>query len=179
MEYKPEDFQRFYDEQIQKTEKLLFQKINGELYKSIGLFVVGITLILVSNIDFNLIPVGVTFFLFGIYFLYLSFKFRTMLVSSTKSTRRELREFLKKHQQTRSMGLRMDDFKIEYYENDQLINTTWWASLSQATFHDDFIFLFFKNRHDNFMIPRFAVESTIYDEMKQLIKSKIKVHPEI
>jgi|GEM_PF-3264947 len=173
LDFRPEEFEDFYESQIRKHALRLNTTLTLSFLKSTALCVVGIALILISDVKLNMVPPGILCFLLGCFFFYYTIKIKLAFRSSQKQSRKEMEEYIQKHHQTLTMGLKVDENRIEYFENGQLITTSYWSDLQNTDFNNDYFFIFFANPNQNIMIPKFAVGEEFYKQMLKLTREKM------
>lgn len=175
LKFEVEEFREFYRTQIQKGEVAFRKKRFTEIFKSFSLCFGGITLTVISSIDLNLVPVGITMFLFGSYYMYVWAKLRHTFIRTKKATEDELNTYLQEHKKTDLISISVDKEKIHYYENGIYVNATDWKYLSSIHCQDDHFYLIFDKLEQLFLIPRFAVEEIFYESLLSLARKNFKI----
>ncbi len=172
LKYNAEDFHSFYERWIRKSksESVKVQRTHL-LIATIALAIAALILIPKDSAD-QLIFFGLYLLGVGIYYLFKLFTTTRQFNSSVKQLRNQVSEYLDRHHNTETMGLKITEEEIQYFENDLHISTHYWNELVSVDYRDDHFTLFVGKPPTTILIPKFIVSKEFYNGVLELTKTK-------
>lgn len=172
LQYDSEDFRNFYEGWVAKSKPERTKVKRTHLLTAMITLVIAILIISSKNPAIQLVFASILLFGVGIYHLIKLFLVIKRFNSTISQLHDQLSEYLNKHQNTETMGLKISEEEIQYYENDSHISTHSWNELSNVDYRDDHFMLFIGDPSTTILIPQFAVSDEFYYGVMELTKTK-------
>ena len=172
LKYNPEDFRNFYEGWITKSKPERTKVKRTHQLTAMITLVIAALIVLSENPAIQLVFMSILLFGVGIYHLVKLILVTKRFNSAVSQLHDQLSEYLNKHQDTKTMGLKISEEEIHYFENDSHISTHTWNELNSVDYRDDHFMLFIGEPSTNILIPKFAVSDEFYDGVLELSKTK-------
>ena len=172
LKYNPEDFRKFYEGWITKSKPERTKVQRTHLLTAIITLSIAILIITSKNPVIQLVFVSLFLFGIGTYNLIKLLLVTKRFNSAVKQVKDQLSDYLNKHRNTETMGLKISEKEIQYFENESYVSTHSWNELKNVDYRDDHFMLFIGEPSTTILIPKFAVSDEFYDGVLELTKTK-------
>ena len=175
LELNPQEFQRFYANQLERGEQAFRKRRLLGIIKSIVFGLGGVLLILASSVKFNLVPIGMTSFLFGCYYFYIWAKLESSFLKNKLEIEKELKVCLAKLSEDKKITILVNSEEVRYYENGELFNSSEWNYISVLDQEEDQLAMALDKLQQLVKIRSFEVGSLFYDSFLSQLKSGFRI----
>ncbi|XOV94216.1 MAG: hypothetical protein ACFHWX_05825 [Bacteroidota bacterium] len=172
LKFKPEDFRNFYEGWIKKSKPERNRVKRTHLLTSIITLTVAILILTSNDVAIQLVFVGLTLFGVAIFHFIKLLLVIKRFNSAIGQIREQLADFLSRHQNTDTMGLKITDEEIQYFENSILISTNSWNDINKIDYQDDHFMLYIGEPSTTLLIPKFGVSEEFYDGVLGIARTK-------
>ncbi|MEO9850831.1 MAG: hypothetical protein ABJE80_10590 [Reichenbachiella sp.] len=172
LKYDPKEFRNFYEGWITKSEPERKKVKRTHLLTAMITLVIALLIISSKNHAIQLVFLSILLSGVGIYHLIILFLVTKRFNAAISNFHDQLSEYLNKHQNTETMGLKITENEIEYFENNSHISTHSWEELTSVDYRDDHFMLLIGEPTMNILIPKFAVSEEFYSGVIELTKMK-------
>ncbi len=179
LKYNPDDFRAFYERWITKSKPTRTKIRRTHLITATTTLAIAVSIILSDEPAIQLVFLSIMLFIIGTYHLIKLLVVSKRLNIAVKQLSEQVASYLATHQNTETMGLKINKDEIQYFENGTYNSTFNWNDLTRVDFRDDHFMLFFGELPKDFtelpktvLIPKFAVSEDFYNGVLELTKEK-------
>jgi hypothetical protein len=179
LKYNSDDFRQFYDRWIPNSSMKSSKFLRPHLITALITLSIACLIFLSNDLDIQINFLGLALLIVGLYHLFKLFVVSNKLKRVANQLRNEVNSYLAKHEGTETMGLKINEEEIQYFENGTHNSTFDWKDLTRVDFRDDHFMLFFGELPKDFtelpktvLIPKFAVSDEFYNGVLELTKTK-------
>lgn len=175
LELNPREFERFYAKQIDRGVASFRKKHLLGIVKSFTFGMSGVLLILSSSVQFNLVPIGMTSFLFGCYYFYIWAKLFTSFKKTRQDIENELQRCLAKYKEDDLIKISIDTENILYLDNSDLIDGSHWQLLTEMSNEENQLAKLLSRMEQLIKLRSFEVGGIFYESLANQLKKGFKV----
>ncbi len=175
LELSPREFERFYAKQIDRGADSFRKKHLLGIIKSFTFGIGGVLFILSSSVQFNLVPIGMTSFLFGCYYFYIWAKLYTSFKKTRQDIESELNMCLAKYTEDDLIKISIDTENILYLDNSELINSTHWQLLTEMSNEENQLSRLLSKMEQLLKLRSFEVGGIFYESFANQLKKGFRI----